>query len=69
MKKIIIACLAVAMTGCGIYKPYTRPEIQTDGLYGTAESVDTATFGNMDWREASRRRSTTTPICNRPIGE
>ncbi len=52
MKKIIIACLAVAMTGCGIYKPYTRPEIQTDGLYGTAESVDTATFGNMDWREA-----------------
>ncbi len=52
MRKTIIVCLAVAMTGCGIYKPYTRPEIQTDGLYGTAESADTATFGNMDWREA-----------------
>ncbi len=23
------------MAGCGIYKPYTRPEeIKTDGLYG-----------------------------------
>ena len=52
MRKTIIVCLAVAMTGCGIYPPYTRPEIQTDGLYGTAESADTATFGNMDWREA-----------------
>lgn len=51
MKKIMIICLAAAMTGCGIYKPYTRPEVQTDGLYGTAESADTATFGNVSWRE------------------
>lgn len=51
MKKIAIICLAAAMTGCGIYKPYTRPEVQTDGLYGSAESADTTSFGNADWRE------------------
>ena len=51
MKKTIIICLAVVATGCGIYKPYTRPEVRTDGLYGSAESTDTATFGNVAWRE------------------
>ncbi len=51
MKKTIIICLAVLATGCGIYKPYTRPEISTEGLYGSAESADTATFGNVAWRE------------------
>lgn len=35
MKKLIIILAAAAMAGCGIYKPYTRPEeIKTDGLYG-----------------------------------
>lgn len=51
MKKIAIICLAAVMAGCGIYKPYTRPEVQTDGLYGSAESADTTSFGNADWRE------------------
>lgn len=51
MRKIIIVCLAAAMTGCGIYKPYTRPEVNTDGLYGTAESADTTTIGNIRWQE------------------
>ena len=51
MKKILIISLAVAMTGCGIYKPYTRPEINTDGLYGDAESADTMTLGNLRWQE------------------
>ena len=32
MKKLIIILAAAAMTGCGIYKPYTRPEVKTDGL-------------------------------------
>ena len=41
MKKLIIILAAAAMTGCGIYKPYTRPEVKTDGLYGTAETADT----------------------------
>mgnify|MGYP006924213251 CR=1 FL=1 len=34
MKKILIICAAAALTGCGIYKPYTRPEVTTAGLYG-----------------------------------
>lgn len=51
MKKILIVCLAAALTGCGIYKPYTRPEVTTAGLYGTAESGDTTTIGNIRWQE------------------
>ncbi len=51
MKKILILCAAVAFTSCGIYKPYTRPEVQTDGLYGDAETADTATIGNIAWQE------------------
>ncbi|MDE6069972.1 MAG: TolC family protein [Alistipes sp.] len=51
MKKIAIICLAVAMTGCGIYKPYKRPQVQTDGLYGSVETADTTSFGDTDWHE------------------
>ena len=51
MKKILIICLAAAMTSCGIYKNYSRPEIQTDGLYGTAETADTTTIGDISWQE------------------
>ena len=51
MKKILIICAAAAFAGCGIYKPYTRPEVRTDGLYGDAESGDTATIGNISWQE------------------
>lgn len=51
MKKLIIIFAAAAMTGCGIYKPYTRPEVKTDGLYGSAETADTATIGDISWQE------------------
>lgn len=50
MKKILIFCLAAGLSGCGIYKPYTRPEVNTDGLYGAAETSDTQTLGDLDWR-------------------
>ena len=51
MRKTIIILAAAAMTGCGIYKPYTRPEVTTDGLYGTAETADTTTLGDLSWQE------------------
>ena len=51
MKKIIIILAAAAFAGCGIYKPYTRPEVKTDGLYGAAETSDTTTLGDMSWQE------------------
>ena len=53
MKKLIIILAAAAMAGCGIYKPYTRPEeIKTDGLFGQGvETGDTMTLGNISWQE------------------
>jgi len=51
MKKIAIACLAAALCGCGIYKPYTRPEVRTAGLYGPVETADTSTLGDLAWRD------------------
>ena len=51
MRKAIILLAAAAMTGCGIYKPYTRPEVMTDGLYGTAETADSTTLGDLSWQE------------------
>ena len=77
MKKILIICAAAALTGCGIYKPYTRPEVTTAGLYGSAETADTTTLGDIRWQEmftdpqlqaliALRWR--TTPTCCRQAG-
>lgn len=51
MKKLIVIIAAAAMTGCGIYKPYTRPEVQTDGLYGSVETADSTTLGDLRWQE------------------
>lgn len=51
MKKIVIICAAAAMTACGIYKPYTRPEVETEGLYGNVETADTLTLGHLAWQE------------------
>ena len=45
MKKILIICAAAALTGCGIYKPYTRPEVTTAGLYGSAAPRKTPANG------------------------
>ena len=51
MKKLLIVCLAAAMTSCGIYKNYQRPDVVTDGLYGTAETADSTTLGDISWQE------------------
>ena len=51
MKKILIVCPAAAMTSCGIYKNYQRPDVVTDGLYGTAETADSTTLGDISWQE------------------
>ena len=40
MKKFIVILSAAIMCSCGIYKPYTRPEVMTDDLYGAG--VETA---------------------------
>lgn len=52
MKKFIIPLVAALMCSCGIYKPYSRPEVETDGLYGPGvETTDTVSLGNLPWRE------------------
>ena len=39
------------MTGCSIYKPYSRPEVQTEGLYRDMEETrDTASIATLGWR-------------------
>ena len=52
MKKLIISSLAAClMAGCGIYKPYSRPEVETDGLYRDIPAEDTVTLASLSWRE------------------
>ncbi|MDR1757338.1 MAG: TolC family protein [Bacteroidales bacterium] len=52
-KITIIICITVCFTNCGIYTPYTRPEVKTGGLYRDAElnPADTNNIGNIGWRD------------------
>ena len=54
MKHIIVICSAVLLAGCGIYRPYSRPDmdVDTDGLYGQdVEVEDTASIASLPWDE------------------
>ena len=50
MKPIILCAALVLLTGCHIYKPSHRPEVQTDGLYGPdVQATDTASIATLPW--------------------
>lgn len=53
MKRLIILSLvACQLTGCGIYKQYSRPDIDIEAQYRHAENTaDTATIASLSWRE------------------
>lgn len=53
MKKyIVIALISIIVSSCGIYKPYSRPEVSTDGLYGAEHATtDTASIASIEWQE------------------
>ena len=59
MKKIMFfAALTLLMSSCGLYNKYERPEVDTRGLIrdavidtDTLAVQDTASFGNLPWRE------------------
>lgn len=52
MKRIIMISITTClMAGCGIYKPYSRPEIETEGLYRDIPAEDTVTIASLSWRE------------------
>lgn len=50
---VLVAGLAMLMTGCGIYSSYTRPaDLQTEGLYGQpAANADTVSIADIAWRD------------------
>lgn len=52
MKRLIIITTATCLlTGCGIYRPYSRPEMATEGLYKTSQTTDTVSLATLSWRE------------------
>ncbi len=59
MKKIMIfAAATLLMSSCGVYNKYERPDVDTEGLIrdvlsdaDTLAVQDTASFGNLPWRE------------------
>lgn len=48
---ILIAAALLSLSGCGVYKPYSRPEVETDGLYRDIPTEDTVTMASLSWRE------------------
>ena len=79
MKKIMIFAAATLLMGsCGVYNKYERPDVNTKGLvrdaYNDADTLvvqDTASFGNLPWREVlpihSCRRSSNRDLRRMPI--
>lgn len=48
---ILILLASVLLTGCGIYRPYSRPEVETDALYRDTMVQDTVSIAALSWRE------------------
>lgn len=48
---IIISLMACLLTSCGIYKPYSRPNVVTEELYRNVEDRDTLSLGSLQWNE------------------
>ena len=42
---------AAVLGGCSIYKPYSRPEVSTEGLYRDVEPTDSASIATVAWDE------------------
>lgn len=53
MKRLIfLSIVSCLLTGCGIYKQYSRPDIEIEAQYRHAENTtDTATIASLSWRE------------------
>lgn len=53
MRHILLTGItALTLVSCGVYKPYSRPETETDGLYrDTVAAADTTTLAALSWRD------------------
>lgn len=51
MKRYLyILVVAALCSSCSVYQKYSRPQIETDKLYGTTMSVDSINIADIDWR-------------------
>ena len=48
---LLIGLTALTLVSCGIYKPYSRPEMETDALYRDTVAADTSTLAALSWSE------------------
>lgn len=52
---LLIILMATIVASCGIYKPYSRPDVKTDGIYGAQyDSSDTTSIADLRWDEFFR---------------
>lgn len=53
MRHILLTGIAaLTLVSCGVYKPYSRPKTETEGLYrDTVAAADTSTLAALSWRE------------------
>ena len=54
MKRTVVLCSVaiILLAGCSIYKPYSRPELETKDLYGQGVTTnDTVSIATLTWAE------------------
>lgn len=52
MKRQIIPIVTLcALTSCGVYRNYSRPDMEVETKYRSAETTDTTTIASLSWRE------------------
>lgn len=54
MKRIyfcIITIVAGILNSCGVYKPYSRPDMDVEGLYRDMKTNDTVSLASLNWKE------------------
>lgn len=51
-KNILYAsAFCIALSSCGIYKKYERPQMPTEGLYRTEAPQDTSSIASWKWED------------------
>lgn len=52
MKRLIfLSIVACLLTGCGVYRNYSRQNMEVEERYRNVETADTATIASLSWRE------------------
>lgn len=48
---ILLSITACLLTGCGVYRNYSRQNMEVEERYRNVETADTATIASLSWRE------------------